>query len=153
MRNIAETAMLIRGNVVLPDDLNVVTEEFREGWSFVRSGDAHWLDKEVRTHGWHLIRIAEGLVGGGVGRTSQKATASALKLALRGVGERFNAVEVEYCGFKTYPWFVLARVRVFPYRIQQSAVLSVSKRTVPGPKRSQAVSVALTGNQIAPMVS
>ena len=61
MRNIAELTMLLRGRVELPDSLNLVTEEFREGWNFVRSGDAHWLDKEIRTRGWHFMWIGEGV--------------------------------------------------------------------------------------------
>jgi len=45
MRNIAELTVLLREGVALPDHFKLVTEEFREGWYFVRSGDAHWLDK------------------------------------------------------------------------------------------------------------
>ena len=41
MRNIAEFTMLLRDRVQLPDDLKLVTEEFRECWNFVRSGDVH----------------------------------------------------------------------------------------------------------------
>jgi hypothetical protein len=38
----------------------------------------------------------------------------------------FNAVEVEFIELSKYPWFILARLRVCQYRIQQSAVLAVS---------------------------
>jgi hypothetical protein len=38
MRNIVESAMLIRRSVRLPGDFELVTEEFGEGWSFVQSG-------------------------------------------------------------------------------------------------------------------
>ena len=61
MRKIAELTMLLRGRVELPDDLNLVTEEFQEGWSFVQSGDTHWLDKEIRRRGWHFMWIGEGI--------------------------------------------------------------------------------------------
>lgn len=50
--------MLLRGHVELPDNLNLVTEEFREGWNIVACGDARWLDEEIRTRGWHFIWIA-----------------------------------------------------------------------------------------------
>src|SRR5271170_8355690 len=124
MRNIAELTILLRGRVELPDNLNLATEEFQEGWSFVQSGDTHWLDKEIRRRGWHFMWIGEGPLRSGVGQTSQEAIAVALKLALRRVSERFNAAEVEYIELRKYPWFRLARVRVYPYQIQQSAVPS-----------------------------
>jgi hypothetical protein len=131
MRDIAELTMLLRERVQLPDDLKLVTEEFRECWNFVRSGDVHWLDKQIRMRGWHFMWIAEGLPRSGVGRTSQEAIANALKLALRRVSERFDAAEVEHIELKKYPWFFLAKVRVYPYQIQQSAVLSVSDEALP----------------------
>jgi hypothetical protein len=131
MRNIAKLTMLVRGPIELPDSLKLVTEEFREGWNFVVSGDAPWLDKEIRTRGWHFIWIAEGMLRSGVGKTSQEALAGALKMALRRVSERFNAAEVEYIELTKYPWFVLARVRVYPYQIQQNAALSAFNEAVP----------------------
>ena len=121
MRKIAELTMLLRGRVELPANLNLVTEEFQEGWSFVQSGDTHWLDKEIRQRGWHFMWIGEGSRRGGVGQTSQEAIAGALKLALRRVSERFNAAEVESIEVKKYPWFVVAKVKVYPYQIQQGA--------------------------------
>jgi hypothetical protein len=131
MRNIAQRTMLLRECVERPADLELVTEEFREGWNFVRSGDGHWLDKQIRTRGAHFMWIAEGLPRGGVGRTPQEAIASALKLALRRVSAHFNAAEVEHIELKEYPWFFLAKIMVYPYQIQQSAVLSVSDEVLP----------------------
>jgi hypothetical protein len=52
-------------------------------------------------------------------------------MALRRVSEDFNAVEVERIELSRYPWFVLARVRVFPYRIQQGAELPAREEAVP----------------------
>jgi hypothetical protein len=152
MRNIVELTMLLREGVELPNDLKLVTEEFRERWNFVGSGDVHWLDKEIRTRGWHFMWIAEELLRSGVGRTSQEAIANALKLALRRVSERFNAAEVEHIELKKYPWFFLASVRVYPYQIQQSAVLSVSDEAVPPSMLPSAKVAAITGNQVAPAV-
>jgi hypothetical protein len=151
MRKIAELTMLLRGRVELPANLNLVTEEFQEGWSVVQSGDTHWLDKEIRQRGWHFIWIGEGSRRGGVGQTSQEAIASALKLALRRVSERFNAAEVESIEVKKYPWFVVAKVKVYPYQIQQGAVLSASDgattlRAVSPPVKA----LAIPSSQVAP---
>jgi hypothetical protein len=153
MCDIAELTMLLHGRAELPDNLQLVTEEFRDGWNVVRSGNVHWLDKEIRRRGWHLIWIAEASVRSGVGQTSQEAIAGALKLALRGVSERLNAAYVEHIQLKRYPWFVLAKVRVYPYQIQQGAVLSVSGEAKPLLMPPPAEPVAITGNQVAPAVS
>ena len=150
MCDIAELTMLLRGRAELPDNLQLVTEEFRDGWNVVRSGNVHWLDKEIRRRGWHFIRIGEGALRSGVGQTPQEAIAGALKLALRCFSKRFNAAEVEHIELKTYPWFVLAKVKVYPYQIQQSAVLSVSDEASPLVSMPPAEAVAITGNQVAP---
>jgi hypothetical protein len=131
MRNIAELNMLLRVQVELPSGLKLVTDGFREGWDFVRSVDAHRLEKKIETRGWHFIKIADGALRSGVGESSQEAIASALKLALRHVNEHFNAVEVEHIELTQYPWFFLARIRVYPYRIQQSAVLPAPYEVMP----------------------
>ena len=150
MREIAELTMLLCGRVEVPGDLSLVTEEFQEGWSFVQSGDTHWLDKEIRQRGWHFMWIGEGSRRGGVGQTSQEAIAGALKLALRRVSERFNAAEVESIELRKYPWFVVAKVKVYPYQIQQDAVLSSLDRTVPLSIALPAKAVVMPGNQVAP---
>jgi hypothetical protein len=68
-----------------------------------------------------------------VGETSQEAIASALKLALRRVSTHFNAVQVEHIELTRYPWFFLARVRVYPYRIQEGAIFAVPDEAVAEP--------------------
>jgi hypothetical protein len=131
MRTIAELNVLLRTQIELPAGLKLATEEFREGWNFVRSGDARRLEKKIQTRGWNFIKIADGELRSGVGETSQLAIASALKLSLRCVSTHFNAVEVEHIALTQYPWFFLARVRVYPYRIQEGAVLPVPDEAVP----------------------
>jgi len=123
---IAESNVLLRAQVELPAGFKVATEEFRDGWNRMLSGGKHRLERKVQTRGWNLIKFPDGALRSGVGDTSQQAIASALKLALRRVGEHSNAVEVERIELTRYPWFFLARVLVFPYRIQEGAVLPVS---------------------------
>ena len=125
MCTIAESNVLLRAKAELPDGFKLATEEFREGWNRMRSGDARRLEKKIQTRGWNFIKFAGGALRSGVGETSQEAIASALKLALRHVATHFNAVEVERIELTQYPWFFLARVRVYPYRIQQGAELPV----------------------------
>jgi hypothetical protein len=66
-----------------------------------------------------------GFLRSGVGDTAQEAIASALKLALREIDQPLNAVEIRHIELTNYPWFTLARVGIHPYRIQQSATLSL----------------------------
>jgi hypothetical protein len=151
MDNIVELTMLSRGRIEPLDNLKLATEEFREGWNFIRSRCARRLNKEIRRRGWHFIRIGEGSLRSGVGQTSQEAIAGALKLALRSLSQRFNAAEVEHIELKVYPWFFLARVTVYPCQIQRSAVLRVPEEGVPlvsMPYRMEAVTI--TGSQAAP---
>src|ERR1017187_5145910 len=123
MRRIAALNVLLRERIELPAGFKLATEEFREGWNFVRSSNAKRLKKKIHTQGWNFIKIADGSLRSGLGDTSQEAIASALKLALRKVNEKFNAAEVEHIELTVYPWFFLARVRVSPYRVQQEAML------------------------------
>jgi hypothetical protein len=151
MGNIAELTMLLRGHIELPDNLKLATEEFREGWNIVRSGGARRLHREIRRRGWHFIRIGEGSLRSGVGQTSQQAIAGALRLALRCLSERFNAAEVEHIELKTYPWFFLARVTVYPCQVRRSPVLPAPEEGVPLVSMpSLAEAVDITGNQAAP---
>jgi hypothetical protein len=135
MRTIAELNMLLRTQTELPDGLKMATDEFCEGWNFVRSLDALSLQKAILTRGWSFVRIADASLRSGVGETSQEAVTSALKLALRRVSIDFNAVEVEHIEITQYPWFFLARIRVYPYRIQESADVHIPEETIPLPAK------------------
>jgi hypothetical protein len=124
MPTISESNLLLRAQIELPGGLNLATEEFREGWNFVRKVNAQRLEKKIRTRGWNFIKISDESLRSGVGDTSQEAIANALRLALRRVSAQFNAAEVDDIELTEYPWFFLARVRVYPYHIQQGAVLT-----------------------------
>jgi len=126
MRTIAESTLLLRAMIELPDGLGLTTDEFHEGWELARTFDARRLEKQIVLRGWNFIRIADESLRSGVGETSQEAIAGALKLALRRISAHFNAAEVEHIELTQYPWFFLARVRVSPFRIQQGAVIPVS---------------------------
>jgi hypothetical protein len=132
MVTIIQSQMLLRTRTELPNDLKLATEEFREGWDFAPSVDARRLEKRIVTQGWSFIKIAGGPLKSGVGDTSQEAIGNALKLALRHISVRFNAVEVEQIELTQYPWFFLARVKVLPYCIQHGAAL-------PGPEEAEAI--------------
>jgi hypothetical protein len=142
MRTISEMNMLLREQVDLPAGLQLATEEFREGWNFAGRIDARRLKKKIQSSGWNFIKIGDGSLHSGVGETLQEAVACALKLALRGIHGHFNAAEVEHIESTHYPWFYLARVRVFPYRIQQDSVLMTPEedQSLPSAPRSRRLS-------------
>ena len=72
MRTIAERNMLLRAKIALPDGMKLATDEFREGWEFVRTFDACRLEKQIVLRGWNFIRIADESLRTGVGETSQE---------------------------------------------------------------------------------
>ncbi len=106
-----------------------------DGWNIAQTGGASLLERRIRRRGWHFIRIAEESRQSGVGDSSQEAVACALKLAVRGFSEYFNVVEVRHIHLTRYPWFVIARLGVCPYRIQQSLVQFVPDNALPLPYR------------------
>jgi hypothetical protein len=133
MRTIAELNILLRAQAELPDGLTMATDEFCEGWNFAPSLNALSLQMAILTHGWNFVRIADASLRSGVGETSQEAVASALRLAVRHICTYFNAVEVEHIELTQYPWFFLARIRVYPYRIQESAVMHIPDKAISVP--------------------
>ncbi|QEE27973.1 hypothetical protein FTW19_08170 [Terriglobus albidus] len=127
---IVALVMLVHGSAKMPGDLELVTEKFDEDWSFVRSGDAHWLGQEIRARGGHFIRITEMTLRSGLGTTPQEAIAGTLRLALNHISERFNTVQIKHFEVSQYRNLFLARVKIYPYQIQQNETLSVSDETV-----------------------
>jgi len=137
MHNISRFILLFRQHVELPDGLNVVTEEFQDGWSVVCSGDSMSMDKSLQSLGWNFTWIGQGKSKTCFGKTSQDATRTALQLALRKISDEFNAVEVVQIDLTKLLWFYRARVRVSPYKIQPDSALSAIDTLVycPSPQR------------------
>jgi hypothetical protein len=133
MPRITKLSVLLRAGAELPPNLSMKRGEFMDGWNIVQTGDASLLEKKIRKCGWHFIRIAEESRRSGVGDSSLQAIACALKVAVQGFSEYFNAVEVRHVHLTTYQWFVIARLGVCPYRIQRSPVQFVPDDALPLP--------------------
>ena len=146
MLRITESSVLLRAGVEIPASLIVKKGEFIDGWSVVRQSSARLLEKKTRKCGWQFIRIAGESRPSGVGESPQQAIACALKLAVRSFSEYFNAVEVRRIRVTTYPWFVIARLGVFPCRIQQGPVHFVPDDVLSPP-------VSTRGRQLLPNAS
>jgi len=125
MRHINEHVVLLRARSEMPASLKLTLDEFGEGWNFIRSSTPK-LEKKIQRFGWHLIRTADESRQGGVGTTPQQAISRALELALRRTNRYFNGLEIEHIHLASYPWFVLARLEVCLFRIQQSPVRSLA---------------------------
>lgn len=151
MRTIDERTVLLRLHVELPIGLKMATDEFGENWNFVRSGNGSQLEKKLQNRGWHFIKVADVLVGSGVGKTAQAAVAGALKLALCRVNEYFNGVEIKRIQLTEYPWFVLARVSICRYRIQANAVMPAADENVFQPVRSPLRATRAPSTEIEPL--
>ena len=134
MPNFAESSVLLRARIDLPQGFKVAAGEFRDGWTVMRTGGARRLERKTRACGWNFVRIGDAALRSGVGDTAQMAIVSALRLALRRVEALANAVELEQIELTHYPWFTLARVHVKSYRIQEGAALPAtddSQRQLP----------------------
>jgi len=143
MYTIAQSQMLLRTRTELPGGLKLATEEFREDWSFVQPASALRLGKQIMMRGWSFVRFTDGSLRSGVGDTSQEAIGNALKLALRRISLHHNAAELEHIELTQYPWFFLARVRVYPFRIQQGAALPVPEeaKVIPPLRRQRCLPI------------
>jgi hypothetical protein len=130
---ITESDVLLRAKVEMPSGCILATDEFDAGWKRMRTGGVARLGKKIQTRGWSFLRVTDGALRSGVGDTSQKAIACALSLALRQINSQSNAIEIEQIELTQYPWFFLARVRVYPYRIQQGVELPMLDEAVPAP--------------------
>lgn len=133
MRNIAELNILVRGRVKPLSGLMQQTEEFRDGWNFVRLVDARQLKKKIHASKLDFISIADESLRSGVGKSSQEAIANALEITLRHIDKHYNIVEVEHIELTQYPWFFFSRVKVCPYRVQQDTVQPALNESMPLP--------------------
>ncbi len=115
MSTIAESNVLLSARAEFPAGFKVATEEFLSGWNLMRTGGARRLKQKIQSRGWNFIQMAQGALRSGVGPSAKEAVSSALRLALRRLDSRSNAVEIEGIELTKYPWFFLARVRVRPY--------------------------------------
>lgn len=133
MHTVTELDILLREGIELPASLRIAKEDFQNGWKFALTANAQELETQVHASGWNLIKIADQLQASGVGETAQEAVASGLRLALLRMNVGNNAAAVESIELTKYPWFELARVKVRPICIQQSATLAVSDDRVSTP--------------------
>jgi len=147
---LTELSVILRAGTELPSNLNMRGAEFMEGWNLVRPGGASLLERKIRRHGWHFIRIADETRQGVIGESSQLAIDSALRLAVRGISEYFNAVEVRNIYVSRYPWFVLARLGVFPCRIQQSPIQFVPDDALPLPASTRMEQLPVNASWLFP---
>ena len=123
MTTISESNILLRSDIPLPTGIKVATDGYHLGWNRMRSGGAGRLDKKIRARGWSFTRAPGSTLRSGVGKTEQEAIDSALSQALAEMDGDCHAVEVGHMGVTSYPWFIVARVQVVPYRILPGAAI------------------------------
>jgi hypothetical protein len=149
---LTELSVLLRAETDLPSSLIMTGSEFLVGWNLVRPGGASLLERRIQRHGWHFMRVADETQRGGVGESSKQAIASALQLAVRSISEYFNAVEVRNIHLTIYPWFVLARLGVFPCRIQQNPIQFVPDNALPLPVPTRREQLPANGSWLFPQL-
>ena len=122
MRKMSQLIVLLRVRAELPAGLDTESEEFREGWKFVRTGSTRGGEEKIRMRGWHFIGGGGESPQDGADATFQHRRTSALNRALRLLGEIFNAAKAEPNRLTRNPWFSQATLIVHPYLIQRSRI-------------------------------
>ena len=94
----------------------VLTEMKQDGWHFALGGEFYWREGIHLECGPGPNPGVQTIRRSGIGQSAQEAMAGALKLALRLVDPSCHAAAVKEILMKEYPWFILARVTILPYR-------------------------------------
>jgi hypothetical protein len=149
MTTISESNILLRAEVPLPTGFKVATDGYHLGWNRMRSGGAGRLDKKIRARGWSFTRTPGSTLRSGVGKTEQEAIDSALSQALAEMDGDCHAVEVGHMGVTSYPWFIVARVQVMPYRILPGAAIESDLPAKAAPRANARGLDARFGNAMA----
>src|SRR5579862_3519553 len=123
MRELEQHTIFLREHIMLPEGIVLAGETICEGWVVLQSGDAPWLDKTIRDLGWNSNALTKMYWRSGYANTAQDAIYRAAQLALRKVGERFNAAEIGHIAVAKHLWFYVARVGIFSRYIQESPFL------------------------------
>jgi hypothetical protein len=123
MRELGQHTIFLRKHIMLPEGVALAGETFCKGWVVLQSGDASWLDKTIRSLGWHSTVLTGKYQKSGLASCAQCAIHRAVQLALRKISNRFNAAEIGHVVVAKYLWFYLARVGIFPRYIQESPFL------------------------------
>jgi hypothetical protein len=123
MRELEQHTIFLREHIMLPEGIVLAGETICEGWVVLQSGDAPWLDKTIRDLGWNSNVLTKMYWRSGYANSAQDAIYRAAQLALRKVGERFNAAEIGHIVVAKHLWFYVARVGIFSRYIQESPFL------------------------------
>lgn len=110
MRGIKERTVLLRASAETPEGLKLAISEGRQGWNFLRAGDAQRLARKVKARKWQFVALLDRLTASGIGKTAPKARGCALDRALGRIDGQVNAVEVVRIQATSYPFFCLARI-------------------------------------------
>lgn len=116
-------SIFLRDGCLLPDGLGLKRAPFNHAWTSAGDISSAGLDVAVRSMGWHFMWIEDACSRFGCGRTEESASNQAITRALRHVGGRFNAAEVDSARFSTFPGFRIAKVTVHTRQIQQDCTL------------------------------
>jgi hypothetical protein len=116
-------SVFLRKECILPDRLDLASEPVGISWVRVEAILAPVFDTMIRQAGWHFMWVLPPCARRGIGTTSDAATGRALTRALRGVGHRFNAAELDSVHVTNYPGFYIANVTLQSRQIQQHTSL------------------------------
>jgi hypothetical protein len=119
-------SIFLRDTCILPNDLDVLIEPFRAGWTHVQRIESCGFDATIRYAHWHFMWVQESYSRRGVGSTEETAIYKALASALLSVSIRFNAAEFDSLHVSRVPGFYIANVTMYARHIQEDASLEMA---------------------------
>ncbi len=90
--------VFLRKGCSLPAHFDLPLDPCGDNWMLLEEIGTHTLDTMIRQAGWHFMYMHDSCARIGVGRKRDEAIHHALIRALKGIGTRFNAAELDSVG-------------------------------------------------------
>ena len=120
--------VLIKAGTILPEGLQLDSEQYSKGWKLLKNLDGKGLDRKISEAGWTLFFIANEVNATAVGSDLEKTTRRAVKKVIAHMkSERFNCLEVVQVAGKRFLGLPYVAVSAHPRHIQESMSLLHSK--------------------------
>jgi hypothetical protein len=126
-------AIVIKEEILLPQDLEFNSEVCAPGWKIVTDADGAQLDRRIRKAGWNFFCMAEEVRASAFGINAQRMIHRAIARILKDHrSDAFNALEIKQIaplGSRRFPgiWYVAVSAR---FRHIQESLFLVPKATI-----------------------
>ncbi|MFH1741103.1 MAG: hypothetical protein ABIH23_19045 [bacterium] len=122
-------AILIKEGALLPEPLQFESEQYSNGWRWVKNLGGYELDRKVREAGWTFFFLAGETRASVFGFDIEKTTHRAIMRLLENLkAEKFNSLEITQVACRRFLGLPYVRVSAHSRHIQESMFLCRDKR-------------------------